>query len=547
MNHSATRTLAAILATLAALFLAACSSDDSTSDAEPDVTPPTVLASFPDSGAVNVTRSGPYWIAFSESMNEESVDTAIAFSPGPVYYNTSWNGDTLVITPTELLGLSTGYTITVGAEAEDENGNLLGSDYVIGFTTTAIDDNTPPTVVSTSPADEAVAVPGTQTIEVVWSEPMDQTVDMQAAITMAPEPEDWWVEWDAVTMEIHHTAFPADQIVSVTIGTTMRDLAGNNLAVPYEFVFTTMSDDARPYLASASPANGQTGVSVGLSQVVLTFSEPMDPYSFDIANSDMDARFNQLVGEEPTWSTDYSVVTVPATSQLLSGCTYWVLFRNVTDAAGNIIDPSPTEYEFTTAGTQTLYPIDNGYLWNFIDPSHNVRTRAIEDYSVSTGEFNEVFRDESAVTQEVVRLRKSASDIFHLGRDEYQSGVYQFSMIWDDPLLYIRLPLENYLGDTWTFSTAATISPDMTMTLSGRIEIEANKVDLLSSELYGTFRGCYVHHLYADWIMYENGNPVDEGGTHQILYFAPGVGPVLRISNDSGGYTDTLRIYDWNL
>lgn len=536
--------VAAICAVSAALFCAGCSTD-SGSNAVVDATPPTVTGSHPLNGAADIAPSGPYWIAFSETMDGSSVLAAFSLTPGPVYFDTQWRGDTLVVTPTVLLDGGTSYSMTVGAEAEDAHGNALGAAYAVGFTTTTAADNTPPTVLSTSPANGAVDVSGIEPIEIVWSEPMNR-LETQNAIAVAPEPADWWVEWESLTMKLHHSAFPQEQLVTVTVGTGARDLSGNALASPYAMSFTTASDNTRPHLASASPSNGAAGVSTSLSQIVLTFSEPMDPLSFRMAADHIDARIIQAVREEPSWNADRSSITVHVGRALLPGCTYWVRFWNVTDGSGNVIDPNPTNYEFTTTGMQTFYPVKTGASWSLLSSRDATATRVIESYSTSTGNFDEVRLDEVGRTAEIVHLRKASSEIYHRGRSEYEDGAYEFSMMWDDPILYLRFPLENYLGQSWSFSTTATISQTVSMSLSGRCEIGAAKVNLENGVLEGTFRGCYVHHLFADYIIYENGIPIDEGSVHQILWLAPGVGPVQFVSEDGGG-ADTLRVYDWNL
>ena len=136
--------------------------------------------------------------------------------------------------------------------------------------------------------------------------------------------------------------------------------------------------------------------------------------------------------------------------------------------------------------------------------------------------------------------------IQHLGRDEYQDGVYQFSMMWDAPLTYFELPPEDHLGDSWPFSATATIDASTTMTLVGSTSLEAGIVDLVSEALHGTFKGCYILHLDATVTRYVDGINVDVSEVHQIVWLSPGVGPVKIVSSDGGG-SDTLSVYDWNL
>ena len=548
MSYAKPVALFLILLLAAPLFIAGCSTSSGTDGGGPrDTTPPTITGQFPASGASGVSRTGPFWVAFSESMNKNMFPADVTIGPGSVSFDVSWRGDTLAITPTTLLAGGTSYTITVLGACQDAHGNALGSDHAASFTTTAAADVTPPTVASTDPANGATGVNGSQVIEITFSEPMNQ-YNTQGAVSAYPEPADHWTEWNGLTLKLNHSAFPQDSLITITIGTGAVDLSGNHLAAPYVFSFRTQTDHTRPTLVSASPANGTTNVSTGLQTIVLNFSEPMDQASFHMPAEAVDARINQTVNGEPTWNADYSTITVPITKGLMSGCTYWVQFLNVTDGAGNPIDPNPTAYQFTTAGTVTFYPVKSDDTWHTIHNGIDEVTRFIHDYNQSTGTFDEVFVDGSGHTQEITHFKKTTTEIQHLGRDEYQNGVYQFTMTWLAPLTYMKYPPQSHLGETWNFSTSAAIDDSTTMSLSGHTEIEANTVDLVSEALNGTFKGCCIHHLYADYVRYVHGISVDSGTMHQITWLSPGVGPVQIISSNSGGSgTDTLRVVDWSL
>jgi hypothetical protein len=548
MRYTHIRALCLLCVFAAPLFLFACSSSSGggSESVEQDTTPPTIVAQYPASGAMGVSRTGPYWVAFSEGMNESMFPAAVAFAPGPATLYSSWRGDTLFVTPGMLLAGGTEYTITVLASCEDEHGNALGSDHAIAFTTTEEADVTPPTVVSTVPADGATGVLGSRNLEITFSEAMNtgQTWD---AISADPEPSDGWSEWDGLTLVVHHTAFPQNTLVTITVGTGATDLSGNHLAAPATFSFRTQIDNTRPRLASAAPANGATGVPTSLGSIVLNFSESMDQNSFEMGPECVDARINQTVDGEPTANADFSSLSVPISKGLAAGCTYWVDFRDVTDGSGNTIDPNPTHYQFTTAGTVTYYPVNADAVWHLARSGDEHVTRTIANYNQTSGTFNEVFRHGDGTTQEIVHLKKTPTQIQHLGRDEYRDGTYQFSMTWAAPLPYIKLPVENYLGQSWGFSTTAAIDDSTTMVLTGTIQVDAATVDLVSERLHGTFKGCAVHHLEGDYEMLVHGNPVDDGHVHQILWLAPGVGPVQIVNTDGGSGLDTLRVWDWSM
>jgi hypothetical protein len=542
MSHYRSRRLRALPFLAVLLFVGACSSSNETAATE-EPTRPTVQATFPLDGATDHSRSGPYWIVFSLPMDESSVEQGLSLTPGPVGLGASWRGDTLFVTPAYLLSASTAYTFTVSGTSEALNGQTLGSDYSFSFTTTAASDDTPPTVLSTSPAGGAVNVSGVAPVAITFSEPMDPSATWNA-IEITPGPPDAYYEWEATTLIIHHSAFPQITTMTVTVSTDARDLAGNHLAAPYGFSFTTRTDNTRPYLMSASPANGATGVSTGLSQIVLTFSEPMDQMSFEMPPEAVDARVIQAAHDEPTANTDFSELTVPVTEPLLPGCTYWVNFLDVKDGGGNVIDPNPTAYQFTTAGTASYFPAKTDAVWHYLGEGTWEATRTIDHYNQAAGTFEELFLGGMGEIEGITYFKKTSSAIQHLGRSNYDGGTFQFTMMWNQPIPYIKLPISNYLGQSWNFSATATVGDTIDVDLSGHIEIEPATVNLVNTTLHGTFKGCYVHHLYADLYMSHDGNPVDEQHVHQILWLAPGVGPVQIV--DIGGGSDTLRVVDWN-
>ncbi len=547
----AVRRCLAFVFSLLVIFTLGCSENEETPEQpEKDTTPPTVTATFPEQGAPNVTRNGPYWFVFSESMNEESVEDAVTTSPSFGYFD-SWNGDTLFITPTQLLEAGAPYTITIGTGAKDLAGNSLESAFQLAFTTTSEEDQTPPTIVSTVPEDGAENVAGAADIEITFSEPMS-VWETQNAIILSPEPEEVDFEWNGTTLLIQHNSFGSNVQVTVTVTTSARDLAGNSLASDYSFSFTTAEDNTRPYLASASPANNATNVSRYTSSIIMTFSEPMDQFSFDnIGLEDLDARMMQLIQEEPEFED--ATLTINVAHQLLPGCHYWVNLRDVTDQAGNLIDPNPTLYSFTTSGTMTYYPFLDPNKWYYRDEDDNYFTKEVRNYNSSSGYFEVADRDESNVINHVEKLRYSSIDnmIYHLGVADYgEDGDFVFSMDWSDPLPYLRVPVESHLGESWNLSTDGTVSTgegdSYTLTLTGSVQIDPYKVDIVSEELEGTFKDCIAMHLYVHIIIYDGQTQKEEMNMHNIMYLAPCVGPVKLIENNLiESESDTTYIYNW--
>ena len=149
-----------LLPAMVLIMAPGCSDEDAGSPPENgDDTLPRLIGSSPYDNETDVSRSGPYWFAFSEAMDVESVQDNITVSPDfghDIHANAA--ADTFWLTPHISLGERSKYTFTVGTGCEDQAGNAMAAAVDIGFTTTSVQDMDPPTVVSTFPADGAVDV-----------------------------------------------------------------------------------------------------------------------------------------------------------------------------------------------------------------------------------------------------------------------------------------------------------------------------------------------------------------------------------------------------
>ncbi len=551
--------------TMALFALYGCSSEETVGKPDPgDTTPPILVGSYPLDGATGVSRSGPYWFAFNEAMDEESVEDNISASPDFGHdIHTNASADTFWLTPHSALTGSTGYEFIIGAECEDLAGNQMGTLVSIDFTTTAQQDMDPPTVVSTDPEDGSTGVNPGEVIRITFSEPVSYpgAWNSQTAIEIDPRPDDGYFDREGNDLLIWHYPFPVDSLIEVTVTTDLTDIAGNNLEAPYTFTFRTLNDTTSPYLASATPANGATGVSAGTSSIVLTFSEPMFP-EFDMPPENVDARIVLAIDEEPEWNADFSSIHLTFPQGLQPGCTYWVYFENVTDMAGNFIDPNPTYYWFRTSGTADYYPIAEGDLWYFLDCEMPVaklpgldfgsRRRVIENHNTSTGEFEEVWyvwEGDVWVIQEKTFLHDTGTVLLHLGREEYHDGVLDQTMMWDSPMTYLKLPPQNNMGDSWDIETTVDLGEGFSMVLNGTVTISAGTVDVLVPFAEAIFRDCLEWILYVEISIYYDSTPVEGDEFHQTIYLCEGIGPVMVINEnlDPPSEPDTMIVTGWDI
>ncbi len=523
-----------------------CSEDttDTTEQPAQDTTPPEVLASFPADGATDVTRSGPFWVLFSEEMDTETVESNVSFIPG-IYHNLSWKNDTLFVNLTSLLENDYLYSMVIGENCEDTSGNELGADHTVSFNTTGEEDVTAPYVIGTDPSNGENDVSPSNPITITFSEMMAGMFDwsQQNDIEIDPVPDEFetWMEWLGLDLVIYHPPFPTDSLITVTVSGAATDLSGNPMGDVCQFSFRTLDDNVRPYLAGTSPPNGATGVPRNISQIVMTFSEPMYPY-FGMPASNVDARIIGLLSSEPAWNDDYSSITLTPAMNLFPGCTYWVILgAGVTDQAGNPIDPDPTEYSFTTSGAPQYFLVESSIIWYSSITSAYEETRRIENYNPGTGTFDIVFEEVSEI-REIWHMQWTSTCILHLGRDEYDGGIYEFTMTWNDPMSFLKLPVTDWADSTWESSTTFE-GGSGTETIDCEFHIGGEAVDLENDELEGTFKGCYIHSMSVTL----NKGTGGEHAIHYTSWLAPGIGWIKTAIEDDYNPPDTLVVYRWEL
>lgn len=322
-----------------------------------DVTPPTILSTTPQAGASNVPGGTDAGITVTIDFSEP-IDTAsfmATFAPTTALLGTpSFSNNNASASVTTAAPLNPGATYTVSVVARDLANNALASPTMFGFTTLAVVDTTPPTVTATTPANAAtnVTVAGL-TVSATFSEP----VAPSTIVTTLNAPFDLGTPtmtmgnrvatWSMPSFDDGGVAtFQASTTYNVTVEAT--DVAGNAMAMPYPFSFTTASppDTTPPTLVSILPADSATAVPTN-SSVVMTFSEPMNT-----ATVEAGLRFNGSVRTGTyTWSNQNRVVRFSPTATWTASTSYTASFMTApTDVAGN---PMASVSRSFTTGTGT--------------------------------------------------------------------------------------------------------------------------------------------------------------------------------------------------
>jgi len=247
----------------------------------PDTAPPFVISTTPAAGATGAALNPLISATFNKAMNASTVNATtftVTGAAGAVAGTVAMSGNTATFTPTTPLAAQDAtYSATVTTGVKDLAGNAMQDPYVWTFETTEV-----PSVVSTNPAQGATGVATNQTISATFLQDPDSpnaalkcsTFTTATFTVTAPSgPVAGAVSCAGATATFVPTAALAQNTTyTATITAGAQNLAGNGLATPYVWTFTT---GAQPSVISTVPANGATGV-LPSQNITATFSETMN-------------------------------------------------------------------------------------------------------------------------------------------------------------------------------------------------------------------------------------------------------------------------------
>lgn len=220
----------------------------------PDITAPIVASTSPATGATNVPINSSIFFLFSEELDSGTINnTNITVSPAISYTvsKDSTNPLKVLIIPAANLALSTVYTITAKVGLRDLVGNALAVQTAASFTTAATlpgADVTPPTVVSTVPANNTTSVSLSVSPTISFSEAMLSSTIISSNFAVFKDATNTpitvaatvlSVDNKTVTLTISGLEYSTKYRIEVLTG--VKDLAGNALAVKNTTFFTTLA------------------------------------------------------------------------------------------------------------------------------------------------------------------------------------------------------------------------------------------------------------------------------------------------------------------
>jgi len=283
-----------------------------------------------------------------------------------------------------LLLMFTGLTTLLPACSSDD-GDLTGPEGG------GDQDTTAPQIIQISPLNGDLAYDLIQTVEIWFDEEMDpDNAEGNISMSHGTIVSSLWT--GPTMLMIEHSEWPEATEITVTVGTGLTDVAGNQLATPVTSTFTTIASQLT--LIGISPDNGDIDVNRVVS-VGLGFSEPVlvsslengvtisdgtkVNYEFDVMEGDAGNYILNLVDVLPAETE----ITVTVSTQVQGDYTGTNLGSDqiFSFTTGLDVDNAPPTIESITPANGSVFPADQGTivvefsepvnLMNFTPPSMN--------------------------------------------------------------------------------------------------------------------------------------------------------------------------------
>ena len=333
---------------LLAVFMAGCGSDNdgggSAAPAPADTTAPTVSSTNPGDTTTGVAINRTLAATFSEAMDPASCDTTtftLTQAATPVPGAVTCVGKTATLDPTSDLAASTPYTATITTGVKDAAGNALAANKTWSFTTGTTPDATAPTVSSTDPADTAIDVVVNRNTTATFSEALDPATITPTTFTLTQGatavPGSVTSTGSVATLD-PTSNLAASTPYTATLTTGVKDLAGNALAAPFTWGFTTAAGAA----TGAGPAPVLLGTAAGFA--ILTKTGVTDVPASAITGD---------VGASPITGAAIGVTCAEVTGTIYSVDAAGPLPCRVTDATFLTTAVSDMELAYTDAAGRT--------------------------------------------------------------------------------------------------------------------------------------------------------------------------------------------------
>jgi hypothetical protein len=343
-----------------------------TTGSDIDLLPPTIESTYPEDGALQISRNTQIEITFSEEMMRTTTEQAFIMNPSTTG-NFTWNDNIMIFKPLTILEPARDYTVTIKNSARDLGGNYFDGDgngvadqdivddFVFSFTTSLVSDQDPPKVLSTQPQNGSTEVALDSNILIEFSEPMNK-VDFVSINAFQISP----MTSGSIIWSDNNMTFKPDFLLksftwyAVSISYMAKDLAGNFLdgnsngiwenstVDSFQLSFRTQNEtiiQLGPVLLHASPSSGELDVALN-QRIVLQFDQPMNTNpAFLVFSCSPDPGAWVL-----SWSPDAKVLTL-SHDNFNESTEYTFTLQNAISVFGYSLQKDgqvPTTWKFTT-------------------------------------------------------------------------------------------------------------------------------------------------------------------------------------------------------
>lgn len=309
-----------------------------------DVDPPSLIASDPPQGAVDVSaRLDAVTLRFDELMDPSAGAMVLRGGPGTLGERRWVDGRNLSV---EVSGLAyeTAYQLELIGFTDVAGNPLERTSYLIDGAlelSTGVDDEAP-RVIDASPAEAQVNVSlrGTPSVTLVFDEPMrapsgTATLEVGGESTLLP------IVWDGAglraTLPVAGRLRPDAPHRVVLAG--LRDVEGNLFDADFylgdgALDFDTGADVTAPVVVYSAPNEGSSDTGHLLTEIRVVFDRAMDPAITSLRVDDGVAPFDAPV----TWNLARTIGTLGVAGRMHTGRTYRVDLRAALDLSGQPID-----------------------------------------------------------------------------------------------------------------------------------------------------------------------------------------------------------------
>jgi len=218
----------------------------------------------------------------------------------------------------------------------------------------------------------------------MFSEKLDAASVVAGALSLSPAATGTIGYSDSTITFTPGPALDSNETYTATVSTAVRDLAGNPLAVPFSWQFSTFRDHTPPFVVETSPLDADSTVLV-TSTVQVLFSEKMDLSTVNASS------FYLTPAVAATVTPTNFAATLQPSSELDTFQLYTAtLTTAITDSAGNHL-PSDYSWSFYTIpdmvppDAELILPLENAVVSDnvalIVDAYDNDAVRLVDFYA----------------------------------------------------------------------------------------------------------------------------------------------------------------------